>query len=193
MVAGSLWAGADSGVVVEFAYEGLALRRFHAHKGGVTCLAISGGLLVTGGNDGHVRVWSREALDCRSQLAAPGRRVRALLVDETEIRVLATNGKAMAWRLDGTPLARGEDWPDATSSPPAGFDAVSAVVQGERATWIAGRGAQRAGLLARVELAGLAQTWRLPYSAACLAFWGDERTLYAGGNGRVFAIELPAG
>jgi hypothetical protein len=182
-------------VIVEFAFEGLELRRFHAHKGGVTCLAMAKGELITGGCDGHVRIWSRETLDCRAQLVAPGNRVRSLIVDDDEKEIWAgsTNDKTLAWRLDGTPFARAEGLTDARPVAPDGFDEVSAFVEGKRLTWIAGRGAQRAGLLASVERAEPTRTmrWRLPYSAACLAFSRDERTLYAGGNGRLFAIDLP--
>lgn len=222
-----LWAGSDSGMVLEFSCDGLQKRRFLAHKGGVTCLAVTKGRLATGGRDGLVRCWCPETLAMLFQQAAPGNRVRTLRIDcaRQTIRALTTNGQAKSWCWDGSPAntcerfeaqdiqaepgtvlvgglclravgARIEAWArqgKAWEAVLPGFDRATAIAASEEDVWIAGRGARRAGLLARFSLGQRerADTWELPYTAACLAFWRDDRTLYAGGRGRIFAIELP--
>lgn len=226
---GPLWAGGDAGMVVEYGFEGLPLRRFHAHKGGVTCLAIAKGKLLSGGNDGHVVVWSTETLACLAGFPAPGKRVHAVRVDAVRgtVWALGRNGHSRVWRLAGAPVAIHEDriptrdildeagavdmgglslravrdrveawtrqgmaWDVAL----AGIDRATAIAGTGKAMWVAGRGPQRSGLLARVPLADPTQVtcWRLPYAVACLTFWRGEGTVYAGGNGRLFAIDLPA-
>ncbi len=98
-----IWAGADAGVLLEVGRGGPLIRRIHAHKGGVTCLAVSKGILVTGGNDGRVRVWSSESLECLSQWEAPGKRAHAVRIDPSRGTVwsLGRNGWSAEWSLGG--------------------------------------------------------------------------------------------
>ncbi|MEK7867419.1 MAG: hypothetical protein AAB434_12120 [Planctomycetota bacterium] len=200
---GPLWAGADSGMVVEFDFEGVPLRRFHAHKGGVTCLAIAKGVLVSGGNDGHVRIWSTESLACLSQLSTQARRIGRVRLDMDQgvVWALARNGSFAQWRLNGEPLlsvdcegAAQDHWRVMDGIADLLLDSGSAVARTGDVTWIAGRDANRAGVLTRRtnSISEEAQSWRLPYAVACLTPWKGEGTLYAGGNGRLFAIDLPA-
>ena len=189
---GPLWAGCDAGMVIEYGFEGLPLRRFHAHKGGVRCLAIAKGVLVSGGNDGHVRIWSTETLACLSQLPMRGKRIDTIRVDVDRgtVWARARSGSAAKWSLDGEPVSscdcRGAEQTQ-------GFEQASAMVRVGDVAWVAGLDANRSVLLTRQVGDDPTQTrsWRLPYAAACLTIWRGEGTLYAGGNGRLFAIDLP--
>lgn len=186
---GPLWAGGDAGMVVEYGFEGLPLRRFHAHKGGVTCLAVAKGKLLSGGNDGHVRIWSTETLACLSQLPMRGKRIGEIHVDVVQGVgwAIARNGSIAMWRLDGEPVPIYH--PPGTGP----YAAPPAMAGMGDVTCLAGRDGNRSGLLLRWSASSPEKegTWRLPYAVACLTFWRGEGTLYAGGNGRLFAIDLP--
>ncbi len=228
--AGSLWAGTDSGVIVEFAYEGLEVRRFHAHKGGVTCLDAHGDLLLSGGKDGHVRLWNSSSLSLVLQTEAPGRTVLGVEILPWEVVncvAWTTSGRVARWDNSGKRLDAYPTPPDSLRYPGVlgatrgvldvrafedrleTFDQVTkeqtsmrleelARIRAQAGTdatmAVLGRGRMREEILTLLELPSLRRlgTWRLPYGGACLAYWRHERTLYAGGNGRVFAIDLPS-
>lgn len=100
-----LWAATDSGAALELALpDGKVLRRFLAHKGGATCIDVRGPLLVTGGNDGRVRVWDRDSLSCTLALKAPGRRLYDVDVERTDrgrVSVLTCGAWRAEWDLSG--------------------------------------------------------------------------------------------
>lgn len=230
-----LWAGADSGVVLEIRLpEGAVLRRFHAHKGGVNAISHSEGRVATGGNDGHVRVWEPARLECLLTLRAPGKRVHSVDLSTSqpgEVSVLTFGGWRAAWDLAGRPtmesvclgpqavedLHRGA-WPisDGQRLVAVGDGAVRlAMVESiteqetiplpiaceplaracrQKRVHVVGRLSDRKHVLLALDLEtrAFAGPWLLPYGVACLTFWRGEGTLYAGGNGRLFAIDLPA-
>lgn len=159
-----LWAGTDSGVVLELGLPtGVILRRFHAHKGGVTAVRAHRGRLLTCGKDGAVRLWDVRRLGCVRARRTPA---RSLLPGVGDVERL---------RADIPELLR-----------------VTAIAREGPRTALAGHGPHRNGLLSLVDEAGgrPPRTWALPYGAASLA-WVSLALLIAGGNGRLFAIALP--